>query len=442
MNYKKILFSQFIFIIIISGLTFLWSKNLIGFSAIAFWIISTTINLFFIKRYALPQANLLEKLKAYSLDENPSWSEVEETLSKKDRTILSQKKTFEDENKKYKDLLNSMEEPICIFSSTNEILYANKSFLDLFKIEHPVFPTPLLQVSRNLEFQKFLEQSFSNHQINKLDNFTFNQIQDVNKRFFDIKILSMKNKSDYLCLFVDITDRKLTDQIKEDFVSNFSHEVRTPLTIMSGQIQNLKSILKQDSSFDQKFSGLFSKIELNSNRLTNLLSDLLQLNSVENKKELNKEIIQVQDMIPLLVQEIQQKYPNRPFKIDFELEENLFFVDYQLFEQTLINLIDNAFKYSSDEYYLKIATFSDENWNHISISDKGIGIPIEQQHRIFERFFRVDESRSSQVEGTGLGLSIVKHIIQKHGGRIKVFSQKNQGTSFDLAFPRSQNKLV
>ena len=438
MNYKKLFITQFIFLILISAISFIWAQNFYGHSSfIIIWFFSILLNLIFIKRFALPRADLQEKLKAYSLDENPSWSEVEETLSKKDLTILKQQLKFEEENKKYKDLLNSMEEPICIFSPKFEVLYANKSFLELFNLETKSFPIPLIQVSRNLKFQSFLEKSSSNQQINKLNNFTFNQIQDINKRFFDIKIFDMKNNTDFLCLFVDITDRKLTDQIKEDFVSNFSHEVRTPLTILNGQIQNLKLMLQKESTFDQQHANAFAKIDLNTKRLTNLLSDLLQLTSVENKKEINKEEIQIEDMIPLLVQEIQQKYSNKNFKLEYGFEQNTFYVDYFLFEQALINLIDNAFKYSLEEGQITINTYSDEKWNHITISDSGIGIPKELQHRIFERFFRVDASRSSQVEGTGLGLSIVKHIIQKHDGRIKVDSVKDQGTSFDLAFPKS-----
>jgi two-component system phosphate regulon sensor histidine kinase PhoR len=437
MNYKKLFITQFIFLILISAISFIWAKNFYGHSSFIFiWILSIFLNLIFIKRFALPRADLQEKLKAYSLDENPSWSEVEETLSKKDLTILKQQLKFEEENKKYKDLLNSIEEPICIFSPLFEVLYANKSFLELFSLENKSFPIPLIQVSRNLQFQSFLEKSFTNHQINKLNNFSFNQIQDINKRFFDIKIFDMKNNIDFLCLFVDITDRKLTDQIKEDFVSNFSHEVRTPLTILNGQIQNLKSMLQKESSFNQEYENAFIKIDLNTKRLTNLLSDLLQLTSVENKKEINKEEIQIEDMIPLLVQEIQQKYSNKDFKLQYEFKQNTFFVDYYLFEQALINLIDNAFKYGRVDGQISINTYSDEKWNHIIISDNGIGIPQELQHRIFERFFRVDASRSSQIEGTGLGLSIVKHIIQKHDGKIKVESAKDQGTSFDLAFPK------
>jgi two-component system phosphate regulon sensor histidine kinase PhoR len=438
MNYKRLFIIQFIFLVLISIISFVWANNFNGHSSfIIIWTFSIFLNLIFIKRFALPQAKLMEKLKAYSLDENPSWSEVEATLSKKDRMILKERIKFEEENRKYKDLLNSMEEPICIFSPNFEVLYANKSFLELFKLETKSFPIPLIQVSRNLQFQSFLESAFKDHQNSKLNNFTFNQIQDVNKRFFDIKIFDLTNKIDYLCLFVDITDRKLTDQIREDFVSNFSHEVRTPLTILSGQIQNLKLMLQKESTFEDQYANSFSKIDLNSKRLTNLLSDLLQLTSVENKKEINKEEIQIEDMIPLLVLEIKQKYSQKNFNFAYEFKQNSFYVDYYLFEQALINLIDNAFKYGKEAGKITINTFSDEKWNHIVISDDGIGIPDELQHRIFERFFRVDASRSSHVEGTGLGLSIVKHIVQKHDGRIKVASVKGQGTSFDLSFPKS-----
>ncbi|MGC4073792.1 MAG: ATP-binding protein [Nibricoccus sp.] len=117
------------------------------------------------------------------------------------------------------------------------------------------------------------------------------------------------------------------------------------------------------------------------------------------------------------------------------MRETYFHVDHNLFEQVMINLIDNAYKYSGMNGNVALSTSIEDSFTVLEISDDGIGIPEDQLHRIFERFFRVDAARSSEIEGTGLGLSIVKHIIQKHEGKIKVVSKPQKGTTFRLFFP-------
>jgi two-component system phosphate regulon sensor histidine kinase PhoR len=140
-------------------------------------------------------------------------------------------------------------------------------------------------------------------------------------------------------------------------------------------------------------------------------------------------------MLTFLTQDLLINYPDKKIEFDIYLEQKTFLVDYHLFEQVLLNLIDNSLKYSVHAGKILIRSFHEENCDHLVITDNGVGIPEDQVHRIFERFFRVDVSRSSEIEGTGLGLSIVKHIIQKHDGRIKAASSPEHGTSFTLSFP-------
>ena len=141
------------------------------------------------------------------------------------------------------------------------------------------------------------------------------------------------------------------------------------------------------------------------------------------------------------MEDLALNYPAKNIKCSFDFKESSFYVDYNLFEQVMINLIDNAFKYSKQSGHIKISTHTEEQNNHrfsvLEIADDGIGIPEDHVHRIFERFFRVDSSRSSTIEGTGLGLSIVKHIIQKHEGKIRVQSKEQMGTKFILSLPFS-----
>jgi two-component system phosphate regulon sensor histidine kinase PhoR len=166
---------------------------------------------------------------------------------------------------------------------------------------------------------------------------------------------------------------------------------------------------------------------------------MLTLSSVEKTKSLNKELVTIEPLIEGLVEEIAGSYPNKVIKFHYDIRTPVFYVDYNLFEQVLLNLIDNAFKYLAALGNVTIRTYPEGAFHMLEISDDGMGIPTDQQHRIFERFFRVDASRSSDTAGTGLGLSIVKHIVQKHDGKIKVASQVNKGTTFTISFPASGN---
>ncbi len=434
-RYKRVLFFQAIFLVAIATISysqFLKDPDPVKLAII--WVTGIVLNLFFLKKYALPTNSLLKRIGATSIGEDLSWAEIEENITKKDVAFDKQKEEFEMENLKYKLLLDSLEDPVCILNKELIIIYANQSFVNHFNFPEKELPVPLIEVSRNLDFQEFLENAVEVETTTRRSYFSFNS-QDAHKSFFDLKVFPVDNINNYLCLLHNVTERKMADQMREDFVANFSHEVRTPLTILNGQMQNLKMSLQNDPAFDQKFAPCFQKIDNNSRRLINLFNDLLRLTAVETKREIMKEEIDIEEMLNFLSQDLTINYPEKKIQFDIELEQKIFWVDYNLFEQALINLIDNALKYGEPTGTITIRSYHEEGWDHLIISDNGVGIPEDQLHRIFERFFRVDSSRSSEIQGTGLGLSIVKHIVQKHEGRIKAQSREGNGTSFTLSFP-------
>lgn len=399
------------------------------------WVLFIIFNLTFLKFFALPTKGLLKKLESTTLPEDLSWSVIEDTLQKRDVYQQLIQSEYEIENLKYKILLDSLHDPVCIFGREQVILYSNQAFDVLFNIPDLTKRNSLLEVTRNHDFNDFIIKSIASNEMQKLKEFSFNPIQDSFKKYFEISVFPLKNIQNYLCIMHDVTERKQADQMREDFVANFSHEVRTPLTILNGQTQMLKNTLEKHSDFEKQFSSLFDKIENNSRRLLNLFNDMLTLSSVEKKKNLQKEEINIIPVLEGLVEELALNYPHKNIKFSYDLKANFFYVDYNLFEQVMINLIDNAYKYLSAIGNVSISTYKEGAFHVLEIADDGMGIPVDQQHRIFERFFRVDASRSSDIAGTGLGLAIVKHIIQKHDGKIKVSGQFTKGTTFTLYFP-------
>lgn len=438
MNFKKVIALQFFFLTLLSITSYVVGRNDHNYLLLLIiWITAFLLNIFFLKLYAFPSDKFLMKISEKSSTDDLSWEEIEASLRLRDAAIQTKQAQYESENLKYKQLLDSMDEPVFIVNQTLVVKYANKSFLSLLNISEGLLPATLVNITRNLEFQNFIELSLPHKSTSQLRDFSFNQPNDINKRYFDIKLSPTENISEFLCIFHDTTEKKLADQIREDFVSNFSHEVRTPLTILNGQLQILKSRLEGAQNFENIYAPIFKKIENNSSRLINLFKDLLQLTSVENQKEIKKELIEIEPTIDYLLQDLVLNYPEKKIEVNISLKQKTFFVDFYLFEHVLINLIDNAIKYGHENVFIEISSFSEGSWDHLLIKDKGVGIPEDQLHRIFERFFRVDASRSSEVPGTGLGLSIVKHIIQKHEGKIKVQSNKNEGTTFILSYPKS-----
>ena len=422
-RFQKVLYVQGLFLILLFFFTFIAIQfHIHSLFLISIWLTSMIGNLIFLKKFALPSKEL-------------TWNEIEKSLAQKDVDLQKQKEEYEQENFKYKLLLDSLQDPVCILNNEMLILYANHAFNQLFDCSDEKLPVPLIEISRNLDFQEFLEHAVEDDRPSTRTYFSFNPLHDPHKSYYDLKVFPVEQIQNYLCLLHDVTERKMADQMREDFVANFSHEVRTPLTILNGQMQNLKSTLQKESDFESRFADIFIKIENNSRRLINLFNDLLRLNSIESKKEIHKEEIDIEEMLTFLTSDLLLNYPDKKIQFEIDLEQTLFLVDYNLFEQVLINLIDNSLKYIEHSGVISITSYHEHDWDYLIIKDNGVGIPEDQVHRIFERFFRVDTSRSSEIKGTGLGLSIVKHILQKHEGKIKAQSQTNVGTTFTLAFP-------
>ncbi len=218
-------------------------------------------------------------------------------------------------------------------------------------------------------------------------------------------------------------------KIKEDLVSNISHEMRTPLTSIKGFIQ--MAMLSKDKVSSELASHLI-RIEKNVDRLSVLFTDILSLSSLEKDREILRQTIDLEEFIDSTISDIKAKYPNQDIKVNTTLNISFVESDPILLQHVLGNLIDNAFKYSKEGDIISISSKTTGLNNVIEIKDTGIGIGPKDLEHIFERFYRVDHSRSRELGGTGLGLSIVKHAVDQLGGKIQVVSIENHGSTFTV----------
>lgn len=223
--------------------------------------------------------------------------------------------------------------------------------------------------------------------------------------------------------------------IRKEFVANVSHELKTPLTSISGFIETLQQGAAEDPEIRTRFIDI---IAIETSRLKRLIGDLLVLSDIENKKTVISETaFDVKTEIERTVETLELIAEQKNVNIITELENDLIiFGSADRFSQMMMNLIENAVKYSESEGNVWIRSKIVQNKIQISVEDEGIGIAEEHLDRLFERFYRVEKSRSTKVGGTGLGLSIVKHIAALFNAELKVESQIGKGTTFYVTFER------
>lgn len=226
--------------------------------------------------------------------------------------------------------------------------------------------------------------------------------------------------------------KRENEKIRREFTANVSHELKTPLTSISGYAELMENGLVKDEDI-KEFAG---KIHSESGRLLNLIRDIIKLSEIdEPTKTINCESVDVYK-IALDIKEYLEFYAKQN-EITIDIEgENPFYVlgDKTLLNELIYNLCDNAIKYNKHGGSVVIKFLYDENKPVISIKDTGIGIAKSEHSRIFERFYRVDKSRSKETGGTGLGLGIVKHIAMQHDAEIEIFSEVDKGTEIKIVF--------
>jgi two-component system phosphate regulon sensor histidine kinase PhoR len=234
-----------------------------------------------------------------------------------------------------------------------------------------------------------------------------------------------------VAVFHDITDLKRLEKIRRDFVANVSHELRTPVAVIKGYAETLMS---DGQKMDPDRVASFSRIIHNhAERLTILIGDLLTLSQLESGKlELNLQPVVIQGAVNRAFSLLESKAKEKEITMRQEIghADTPVLADLGRLEQVLINLLDNAIKFTPQKGCITVFTEDFGNRIRVNVSDTGIGIPAKDLPRIFERFYRVDAARSRELGGTGLGLSIVKHIVQGHGGAVSVESVPGKGSTF------------
>lgn len=243
-----------------------------------------------------------------------------------------------------------------------------------------------------------------------------------------------------LLIVDDRTEAKRLDDTRRDFIANISHELKTPI----GAISLLAEALA-DAADDPEAVAKFSKsLGKESKRLSGLIKDVIQLSRIQSAEVVtNAEIVDLSTVVMEAVDRNSYRAENRGLKISYDAPEGIEVVgDPEMLTVAVKNLIENAIIYSDEGASVGVGLRSVDNVAEITVTDSGIGIANAEQGRIFERFYRVDPSRSRKTGGTGLGLAIVKHVALSHNGEVKLFSKTGVGSTFTLRIPRADKNIV
>lgn len=347
-----------------------------------------------------------------------------------------------EEHRRSATILTNMGEGVLLVNGASEITYANPTAISMLELPDAYIGKALIEINRIPELQALLKKA------EETETIAFAEIQLGNLREpeAEVTVVPVSAGQEYVIVIHDVTKERQLERIRADFVANVSHELRTPLTTIRGYAETLLSGNSVRTKTGEQF---IVKILNHSARLTRLVSDLLELSRLElGEVELKRSSCHLNTFHEPLLDVFEPLLEESGLVLKWEIPEELpkVNVDHQLFMQIFVNLIDNAIKYTPDGGTITVSaeicsreetevsnTASDEII--MRVEDTGIGIPMESQPRVFERFYRVDEGRSREMGGTGLGLAIVKHIVLSHNGRIWLESTLGQGSIFYVAVP-------
>ena len=335
-------------------------------------------------------------------------------------------------------VLGAMSEGVLVVDRDNRVLMANPRLREMFDLWGPVDGRLAAEVVRSFEVNAILDDTLGR------DEIVVGEVDLLLPRERTVMVHAGRfpkegERLGTVAVLHDVTELRRVDRVRSDFIANASHELRTPLTAIRGFADTLvNSKLERD-----ELGPYLEVIARNSQRMSDLVDDLLQLSRIESGKaameETELDLVRVCD---LLLRDLGPRLEEAGLEAELhcERDEVLCWTDRQALEQVITNLLTNAVRYTNEGGRVDLRIEPHDEWIEIAVSDTGIGIPEADLERIFERFYRVDAARSRVIGSTGLGLSIVKHLTRALGGDVRVESELGRGSTFVVRLPHSHRK--
>lgn len=349
------------------------------------------------------------------------------------------------ESKEYDELISilfSMVEGVVATDSTGRISFINPAAERIFKLETRFalgkYPR---EVWREFELVELFHQVFVTGKPQTLEL----KMEPPLKKYLKLEVIPIRltEEDEYhgvLAMVRDLTRLRHLERVRTDFVANVSHELRTPITSIKGFVETILDGGLENKEASMRFLTI---IYQETDRLSRLVSELLDLSRLESgQTELKRTRLFMAPLVEEVRQTLQGRMADKNLSFSVELGPSPVWADEEQIREVLLNLIDNAIKYTPADGSITVQEKNHGDYMEFVVSDTGLGIPNENIPRIFERFYRVDRARSREVGGTGLGLSIVKHIIERHGGKVWVESEPGKGSSFHFSLTKYKDDIA
>jgi two-component system phosphate regulon sensor histidine kinase PhoR len=376
---------------------------------------------------------------------NDELGDLARTFNYMTEELTKNMKEINAQNSKMSAMLTSLVNVVIAVDRDMKVMFMNREAENLFGIcEAEAQGHYVLEVFRNSALLDQAKDLLKAREHIKTEIEIFDRTQRTYHVYANpiLDFTSSPQNIGVVMVFQDVTDIRRLENMRKDFVANVSHELKTPLTSIKGFVETLKNGAVDNPVVRDRFLDI---IEVEALRLTHLINDLLVLSDIEKRNDsgLNEEIAleQLTEEVVIMLSEAANK---KQITLDYLESETLpkLYGNPNWVKQMMINIIDNAIKYTQPEGLIQVRLRQNAQKIEISVKDNGIGIAPEHIERLFERFYRVDKARSRNEGGTGLGLAIVKHIVLSFNGEIEVYSELNKGTEFVIKIPFSEQSIL
>jgi two-component system phosphate regulon sensor histidine kinase PhoR len=351
---------------------------------------------------------------------------LSQKIASQQRQIKRQMRRLQFEKDKISTLIENMAEGFILIDVDKKVLMSNYSASKLLGADDDgVTDKTLIAFSRNEVLNDCVDKALSGESKNGDTTVKGRALQIITN-----PVYSNGEKNGAICLIIDVSAKKKAEKMRREFTANVTHELKTPLTSISGYAEIIASgLVKPDD-----IPNFANKIHKESGRLLSLISDIMELSQLDEKFS-DEEFapVDLAGVAAEVAEDLRSNAEKHGITITVDTKTAVINGNRNQIYELIYNLCDNAIRYNRENGSVKIITGDDNEHPFVKVADTGIGIPEKHHKRVFERFYRVDKSRSKETGGTGLGLAIVKHITERHGGEISLESSE-QGTTFTAMF--------
>ncbi|NSE01885.1 histidine kinase [Blautia wexlerae] len=373
----------------------------------------------------------INELDLESPKENQVYEELSPLLSKihrQNREIQNQLELAKQQQEEFSLITENMQEGLIVIDKYTMILSANSSAWNLFHMDRVCQGESVYCLDREEEFRHAIEQVLSGEHTELVLKLNGSDIQLIAN-----PVIRDKKTEGAVVLLVNVTEKLERESLRREFSANVSHELKTPLTSISGFAEIMQGGLVKNEDIP-KFAG---RIYKESQRLLQLVEDVIQISQLdEEKTSYVWEPVDVYQVCKNAFESLREKAKRLNVHLYICGERMKMEVVRTLLEEAVYNICDNAIKYNRNDGSVSVFLTQTAQEIQIVVKDTGVGIPKEDQDRVFERFYRVDKSHSKEIGGTGLGLSIVKHAVGALKGSVILRSEEGNGTEITLRFPK------